>query len=221
MRKIQFVNGEYYHIFNRGVDKRAIFSEEKDYQRFLLSMNLLNDEEDGLLMQWRDYMKCRKKSREPFLKLGFRKRKFLVDTIAFCLNPNHYHFLIKQKVDRGIERFMHKIGTSYTKFFNEKYRRSGSLMQGKFKAIHIKNNAKLLYLSAYINQNSEVHGIEKAYKYSWSSYPQFIGKNKSGLCRTDIIMNQFRNINDYKEFCRDNLKEMIERKKDEKLLIEA
>ncbi|MDD5489785.1 MAG: transposase, partial [Candidatus Moranbacteria bacterium] len=143
MRKIKFANGEYYHIFNRGVDKRKIFLEEKDYQRFLLSLNLLNDEEDGLLLQWRDYMRCKEKSASPFQKLGFRNRKFLIDIVAYCLNPNHYHLLVKQRTGKGIEKFMHKLGTSFTKYFNEKYKRSGALLQGKFKAVHIKNNAKL------------------------------------------------------------------------------
>jgi len=220
MRKIQFANDEYYHIFNRGVDKRKIFLEEKDYQRFLLSLNLLNDKEAGLLLQWRDYMKCKEKSALPFLKLGFRNRKFLVDIVAYCLNPNHYHLLVKQRAEKGIERFMHKLGTSYTKFFNEKYRRSGVLLQGKFKAIHIKNNVKLLYLSAYINQNSEVHEIAKAEKYLWSSYSQYLGNKKFGLCRTHVISSHFKNVKEYKEFCRENLRGMIEKKQDEKLLIE-
>ncbi|MFA5925721.1 MAG: transposase [Parcubacteria group bacterium] len=220
MRKIQFANGEYYHIFNRGVDKRKIFLEERDYQRFLFSLNLLNDDEDGLLLKWRDYMKCKEKSSKPFLKLGFRNRKFLVDIIVYCLNPNHYHLLVKQRIEKGVERFMHKLGTSYTKYFNEKYKRSGVLFQGKFKAVHIKNNAKLLYLSAYINQNSQIHGIAKSDKYPWSSYSQYSANKKFCLCRTHVIVSQFRNAKEYKEFCKENLKEMIERKQDEKLLME-
>jgi REP element-mobilizing transposase RayT len=220
MRKIQFANSEYYHIYNRGVDKRKVFLDERDYQRFLLSLNLLNDKEDGLFLQWRDYMRCKEKSEKPFLKLGFRNRNFLVDILAFCLNPNHYHLLVKQRIKKGVERFMHKLGTSHTKYFNEKYKRSGVLFQGKFKAVHVKNDGKLLYLSAYINQNSEVHGIAKAEKWRWSSYPQYLSGKKLGLCKTDDILDQFRSTKKYKEFCRENLMEMLERKKYEKMLIE-
>jgi len=75
----------------------------------------------------------------------------LVDVVCYCLNSNHYHMILKQKSNDGIKKFMHKLGTSYTMYFNKKLKRSGSLFQGKFKSIHIDSNEYLLYLSAYVN----------------------------------------------------------------------
>jgi len=156
-RKTKFTNEQCYHAFNRGVDKRKIFLDQKDYERFLLSMILLNDETDGLMIQWRDYSKLNPKVKpSEFLRLNLRSagKKPLVEIIAYCLNPNHYHFILKQLAEKGIEKFMQKIGTSYTMYFNQKYKRSGSLFQGTFKSVHIDPDDYLLYLSAYVNKNN-------------------------------------------------------------------
>ena len=77
----------------------------------------------------------------------------LVEIVAYCLNPNHYHLIVKQISEKGIERFMQKIGTGYTNYFNKRYERSGALFQGKFKSIHIDSNEYLLHLSVYVFEN--------------------------------------------------------------------
>ena len=105
MRKIQLENGECYHVFNRGVDKREVFSGIKDYERYFLSMILMNDEQDGLMIKWRNFKESNPGvSLDEFLRLNLSERKKLVKIIAFCLNPNHYHFILKQVADRGIEK---------------------------------------------------------------------------------------------------------------------
>jgi len=83
----------------------------------------------------------------------------LVKIISYCLNPNHYHLLLEQKQEKGITSFMHKLGTSYTKYFNAKNNRSGSLFQGSYKSVPIKTDAQLFYISAYINGNPEIHPV--------------------------------------------------------------
>lgn len=224
MRKTIFANGEHYHIFNRGVDKREVFSDKKDYERFLLSMNLLNDKYDGLMIKWRDFRKSDAKATfDDFLKLGFRnfrKRKPLVEIVAYCLNPNHYHFILKQIEDRGIEKFFHKIGTSHTKYYNDKYKRNGTLFQGAYKAILIDSNEYLLYLSAYVNRNNFIHGYNKDDKWPYSSLPDYLGTAKSQLINKNIVLDQFRNINEYKDFLKDNSLDMRDKKEMEKYLIE-
>ncbi|PIP28298.1 MAG: hypothetical protein COX29_01860 [Candidatus Moranbacteria bacterium CG23_combo_of_CG06-09_8_20_14_all_35_22] len=221
MRKIEFANEEYYHIFNRGVDKRNIFIDTRDYERFLLAMDLLNDENDGLMIGWRDYKKSNPKSSlKDFLKLGFRKREPLIEIIAYCLNPNHYHFILKQEKDKGIEKFMHKIGVSHSKYFNKKNKRSGSLFQGKFKAVHIDSNEYLLYLSAYVNKNNFIHGYNKNDSWTYSSLPDYLGKRDEKLCNKEIILGQFKDANEYKEFLDRNATYMKEKKELEKYLIE-
>jgi putative transposase len=221
MRKIEFANDEYYHIYNRGVDKREVFSNTRDYERFLLAMDLLNDKEDGLMIMWRDFKKANPKSTlEAFLKPSFRKRDRLVEIVAYCLNPNHYHFILKQVEERGIERFMHKIGTSHTKYFNKKNKRSGSLFQGKFKATHIDSNEYLLYLSAYVNKNNFIHGYNKQDNWPYSSLFSYLGKRNNNFLKKDIILKQFKNVNDYKEFLEKNALYMRKSKELERYLIE-
>jgi len=219
MRKIQFANGEYYHVYNRGVDRRKIFQDTGDYERFLLSMEFLNDENDGLMLAWRDFRRSHPRAKLLDFPL-YKQRRCLVDFIVYCLNPNHYHLMLKQKTDRGIERLMHKIGTSYTNYFNTKNERSGSLFQGSFKAAHIKSNAKLLYLSAYINENHAVHGYKNnAWKYS--SLSDYLGKIKSGFCKKDVIMGNFSNDSKkYADFLKENSSYAKDKKEWDKYYLE-
>lgn len=221
MRKIQFAKNEYYHIFNRGVDKRQIFVGTADFKRFLTAMDLLNDEQDGKLIAWRDYKRNHPKTElSDFLKISFRVRKPLVRIVAYCLNPNHYHFLLTQIAENGIRKFMHKLGTSHTKYFNEKNGRTGSLFQGTFKSTHIKSNGLLIRMSAYINSNCEIHGIAKAESYPWCSFPEYSGKTATNLCKKEIILSQFRNFSEYREFVSENKKDFIKRRADEKMYLE-
>ncbi len=224
MRKTIFANNQHYHIFNRGTDKREIFSDIQDYERFLLSMNLLNDANDGLMIEWRNYKKTNPLAALDdflkFLKLGFRMRIPLVKIIAYCLNPNHYHFILEQIMDKGIEKFLHKIGISHTKYYNEKNKRNGSLFQGVFKSVLIDSNEYLLYLSAYVNKNNFIHGYNKNDDWKYSSLPDYLGKRDTELINKNIILNQFKNTDEYNEFLNNNALYMKNKKELEKYLIE-
>jgi len=220
MRNTIFANEKYYHVYNRGTDKRKVFIDKKDYERFLISMDLLNDEVDGLMIQWRDFKKANPKAElSDFLKPGFRRNP-LVEINCFCLNPNHYHFILKQLSEKGIENFMHKIGTSYTKYFNKKNDRSGVLFQGKFKAIHIDSNEYLLYLSAYVNRNNFIHGYAKNDNWQYSSLSEYLNKKEKGICEKKPIISQFRSIDDYEEFLSKNSIHLKEKKELEKYLLD-
>src|SRR3989344_7139585 len=126
MRKEVFVNGGFYHIYNRGNNKRKVFLGRGDLERFFQSMQEFNSEEPIGSIHISSF-------KEPLLRSSTSK---LVDFVCFCLNPNHYHFIIRQLTDKGIEKFMHRLGTGYTNYFNEKHKCSGSLFQGRYKAIH-------------------------------------------------------------------------------------
>lgn len=214
MRKAQFVTGEYYHIFNRGVDKRSIFDGKYDYGRFMQSMEDFNTTEPiGSIFE--HSFRKRLQLGNPVSKL--EKGKPLVGFVAYCLNPNHYHFILHQLVDRGIEKFMHKLGLGYTKYFNQKNRRSGVLFQGPFKGIHIDSNEYLLYVSAYVNLNNRVHSLGNGVsKSSWDEY----FKNRAGFCDKGVILDQFKNFSEYRNFARGALKIMLERKEMNHLLLE-
>jgi len=221
MRKITFVNEEYYHIYNRGVDKRTIFEDKNDLKRFFQSMKEFNTIDPiGSIYENFFY-----ENKIKILGNRVPKKEKLVNFVCYCLNPNHYHFILQQAVDDGIAKFMHKLGLGYTNYFNEKYKRSGSLCQGKYQAIHIDSNEYLLHLSAYINLNYKVHNLEKfggsATKLFKSSWDEYIGeKNENDFCEKDIILDQFGSAEDYKKFAEDSLKRIKENKQIKKLLLE-
>lgn len=115
---------------------------------------------------------------------------------------------------------MHKIGTSHTNYFNKKNKRAGSLFQGKFKAVHIKSNSKLFYLSAYVNMNHLIHGFkEREWKYSSLLDYLYLGKRKGGLCNKRVIMENFKSCADYGRFLEENVA-IKEKKEYEKYLFE-
>jgi len=223
MRKNPLVENEYYHIYNRGVDKRDVFLDDRDYRRFLLAMDLLNDKQDGLMIRWRDYKENHpRESVQNFLAAGVRQRDPLVEIVAYCLNSNHYHFVLKQgDNDNGIKLFMQRLGNSYTKYFNEKYKRSGVLFQGRFKSSIIKSN-NLLRMSVYVNCNSEIHDIHPARNYRWCSFVEYTDSSERGgqLCKKEVILDQFKNKQDYFDYALENIKDLRQRKQDEKLWLE-
>lgn len=210
MREIQFINGGYYHIFNRGVDKREIFLGQEDLGRFFQSLSEFNT----LAPIGSIYAASFR--RNNFLRNLVSKKEKLVDFICYCLCPNHYHFILRQSADRGIEKFMHRLGLGYTNFFNKKYQRSGSLFQGTFKANHINSDEYLLYASVYVNLNFKVHQLtSKFFSSSWEDYLQLGGNKK--FCDTDIVLGQFADVSEYKNFAENAIMIARERKELEKI----
>ncbi len=200
MRNIEFVNGEYYHIYNHGIDNRNVFMGDEDFKRFLKSIKEFNRVDlIGSLNDKRYKDFCHGDKTLSVESKDTLDTKCLVEIICYCLNSNHYHILLKQLMDKGIERFMHKLGVGYTNYFNNKYKRRGCLFEGTYKAKHIDTNEYLLWVSGHINGNSEIHNIVNADRYKWSSYKDYFD-NKSETCNMDTIINQFTSREEYKEF---------------------
>jgi len=149
MARIKPQTGEYYHVFNRGVEKRKIFLSEEDYQRFILCLKEFNCPEPVYSLY--------RMAQLPVEVKPLRKGK-LVEIVTYCLNPNHFHLILKQVAPNGVSEFMKRLGVGYTGFFNYKNKRSGVLFQGSYKLVHIKSTAHLLYLSAYVSDNYFIHG---------------------------------------------------------------
>ena len=159
MKKPQFVNNQIYHLYNRGVEKRKVFLDDGDHFRFIHDLSEFNDIEPALPSNIQ--FSLRRPSQftsqclevEP-LNIGKEgSKKPLIEILAFCLMPNHYHLLVRQLIDNGITRFMQKLGTGYTMYFNQKNKRVGSLFQGRFKAVPIENERHFLYIPYYIHLN--------------------------------------------------------------------
>jgi len=216
-RKTPLITGEYYHVYNRGVDKRTIFESKEDLYRFMESIREFNIKDPiGSLYE--------NSFKKP--KLGGFTPKYsepLVSFIAYCLNPNHYHLLLRQETDGGIAEFMKRLNGGYTSYFNNKNDRSGALLQGPFKSIHVDSNEYLLYLSAYVNKNDRVHqlgGETPKLVRSWSSWGEYTGdiSAEKSICEKDIILDQFKNVTMYERFVDDVVANVIERRKNEKEL---
>jgi len=192
MRKTALITGEYYHVFNRGVDKRQVFMDVFDSERFLKILSEFNTSKAvGGVRELEERLRGNSVS-VPGNKL--------VSLVAYCLNPNHFHILLRQDGEMGISKFMHRIGVGYTMYFNKKYKRNGALFQGAFKSKHVESNEQLLYVSAYVNLNDRVHTNSGkstvALSSSWSEYVS----ETPGVCETGIILGQFDAPSSYHKF---------------------
>lgn len=178
-RKIVFSVGEFYHLYNRGVEKRKIFLKEKDWTRFHKLICLANSMNP---VRFRDIENQTFDSidrGDPLVAIG-----------AYVLMPNHFHILIKEIIKNGLSRFMEKLTTGYSMYFNKKYERVGPLFQGRFKGEHINNDEHLKYLYAYIHLNpvkliepdwkergikDEKQALKHIGQYHYSSYKDYCG----------------------------------------------
>ncbi|MEK7520600.1 MAG: transposase [Patescibacteria group bacterium] len=208
---------EIYHVLDRGVDKRKIFLDKEDYFRFIHDLFEFNDKENADLASY-VFNKQYSDVRRPNIEIGRtdrKPRKLLVKIHAFCLMSNHYHLLLTPAVENGIALFMKKINGGYVKYFNEKYERKGTLFEGKYKRIIIKNEAHFIHLPYYIHLNPldlaapewrerKIKNYKKAINflesYRWSSYLDYIGKkNFPSVTQREFLMNFFESPKQYKE----------------------
>jgi len=205
MREI--IQGEYYHILNRGNNKQNIFKDDKDRIRFLFSIFFFQSSKKNNNIS-RELNKFVQHSMLNISEEMVRElcEERLVELVAFVLMPNHFHLIVRELEPGGVSKYMQKISNSYTKYINTKNETSGHLFQGTFKSVHIKDNPQFLYVSAYIHNNvRELKGWNgKEHLYPWSSFQDFIRENRWGeLLKTDIILNQFSekdNKEKYKSF---------------------
>ncbi len=144
-RNIEFAPGEFYHIYNRGVDKRIVFLDDNDRNRFIALLYLCNNTKAVQINNHRG-------STSVGL-FSVDRGGQLVSIGVYCLMSNHLHILLKEDKEGGISLFMQKVSTAYTMYFNRKYERTGPLFSGKFKARHVDNENYLKYLFAYIHLN--------------------------------------------------------------------
>ncbi len=153
MRKDPLITNQYYHIYNRGVDKRDIFMNKADLNRFALSVRKFNVVEP--IGSIKDLMLKKPEDSDV------QRPNPLVSIVCFCFNPNHFHFIIKQEVDGGISEFLKRLLGGYTKYFNLIHKRNGALFQGRFKSNLIDDDAYFLKIRPYVHLNYLVHEIPK------------------------------------------------------------
>lgn len=186
----EFSPEAYYHVYNRGVEKRIIFLDEEDYRVFL---NLLK----------------RYLSKTPTKDSSGREYEWLypeMELLAYCLMPNHFHLFVYQHDTDAVTRLMRGVGTSYTMYFNRKYKRVGTLYQDRFKATHITNDSYLQHISRYIHLNPREY-----LTWEYSSLPFYLGKKQADWVRPERVLEIFKG-SDYLEFVKDYIghKEILE-----------
>jgi putative transposase len=201
--------GEYYHLFNRGVLKSKLFLDTRDYARFLFILLYFQSEVPifNLSYSVTNFIKTK--------KFGVSDKKIreilenrIVELVAFAPMPNHFHLIIKEHQLGGISRYMQKVSVAYSKYFNAKYKKTGHVFQGAYKLVHIEDNDQLLYASAYIHKNpTEVLDWKnRPEQYPWSSYQDYIGDNRWGeLLVQDIILDQFETGQEYFEWVKNTI----------------
>lgn len=201
-REIPLVSNEVYHVINRGISLQLIFSNKKTYQRAIQTILYYQNKE--LPLKYSRFLSLANKKRLEILEKLRHQKDFLVEIIAFCLMPNHFHLLLRQVIDGGISKFLGNLSNSYTRYFNTKYKRKGPLFEGKFKAIRIENEDQLLHVSRYIHLNPNTSYITRTLNelenYPYSSFPEYIGKSKTKFCTKEVILCNFKNISSYKKF---------------------
>ncbi len=172
-RKVNFTQGGYYHIYNRGANRERIFQSDENY-RFLLQRV--------------------KENISPFQ----------VSVIAYCLMPNHYHFVLRQEGEKPLSGFMHAIFNSYSKAYNKMYNRSGTLFEERFKAIEVDRDEYLLHLCRYVHRNPlDAKVVSNLKDWKFSNYLEWIGKRNGVLVDHEFVREFFKTPMQYIEFVHD------------------
>ena len=213
-RKFNFSIGEFYHIYNRGTDKRDIFTNSYDFNRFLCLLHLCNS------INHVDIEKYFREGQSFTDILNTDVGDRIVDIGAWCLMPNHFHLLVREKPEGGISKFMKKLSTAYAMYFNKKFKRTGSLFEGCFKATHVNKDNYLKYLFSYIHLNP-IKIIEPKWKeggiankgnkekirkylgnYKYSSYMDYIGvkRKEADILNRAVFPKYFNNCFDFSDF---------------------
>lgn len=195
-----YIKDGLYHVYNRGVEKRSIFNNKKDYQVFL---NLFKEH----LSPPPKYMGTRTvtmNQRQVELPVIPRSNFYeKITLLCYCLMPNHFHLLIKQHDDDSLGRYMKSIGLRYSMYFNKTNKRKGKLFEGRYKAVRVSTDEQLLHLSRYIHLNptslpllKRARPLRKGLALTLfsqpSSYPDYLGKKKTSWIKTKTVLDYFK-----------------------------
>lgn len=182
-----YVLNSYYHAYSRGVAKQPVFLDDEDYVFFL-----------GLLKRYLSDQPAINSSRTPYPWYNNR-----LNLLAFCLMSNHIHLLIYQYDENALKEFMRSVMTSYSMYFNRKYKRVGPVFQSRYRASLIDHDNYLQHISRYIHLNPR-----NWQRYKYSSLPYYLDQKKAEWVKPDIIMSLFANnkkqyidfMKDYEEY---------------------
>lgn len=206
-RKVPIVVGEIYHVFNRSVARQPIFLNNKAYQRALETLYFYSFSKQNL--RFSHYNRLPQLQKAEFLQNLKLKAKRRIQMYAYCLMPNHVHFLIKEIEERGISTFMSNFQESFAKYFNIREDRTGSLFQSMFKAVRIESDEQFLHVSRYIHLNPltsfVIKDIAELETYSWCSFGEYLREQDQGIIDKDKVLSYFSSIKHFKSFTLDQV----------------
>lgn len=199
------VTGEIYHIYNQGLDKRPTFTNAREYTRALETIKFYQYNTDLKLSL---FLKLPGDEREKFISSYLKKENKHILILSFCLMPNHFHFLVQQAIENGISHFASDFQNSYTKYFNTKHERKGSLFLDQFKAVRIETDDQLVHVSRYIKLNPYssylVKTLPEVVNYPWSSFKEYINPLPLDISEKDLVLSFFKTPHGYQNFILDN-----------------
>ena len=199
MRKIPLVNNEVYHVYTRSLDNYITFKDESDFTRAIETIKFYRY--GKVPISFSTYLKT--KNKKIFsLKYELDINNSVVEIIAYCIMPTHLHLILKQLTDNGISSFIKNSLDSYTRYFNNKYSRRGTLWQGRFKSVYVESNEQLLHLTRYIHLNPTTASLVKnPEEWPYSSYLEYLNKSNNKICNYEEYLDM--DMKDYKKFVDD------------------
>ena len=200
-RKTPLVNNQFYHIFNRTIDGKEIFKNRKIIKRAIIALFYYQYQNPPLRLSY--FLEKSKEEKEKIWETLKQKNEKLVEIIAYCLMPNHYHLQLKQLVKNGISIFISKFQNSFTKYFNILTNRTGHLFESQFKAKIILNEEEFIHVNRYIHLNPYtsflITDIKDLKSYFASSLTEYFDE-KQGFCEKSLVLSHFKNLKDYWQF---------------------
>ncbi|MFH2085254.1 MAG: transposase [bacterium] len=204
IRKAPLVTGEYYHIYNRGINRRRTFTAENNYRDYNRAIQTLVYYRPTTNKLRYSHFLARPKDEQKDILTKLAESPHRVTIIAYCLMPNHFHLLLKQEEDGGISQYLADFQNSYTKYFDSKHKRSGALFDRQFKAVLMESENQLLHLTRYIHLNpysSNLVTNDQIASYPYSSLPEYLSGNYH-LANPGVVLDI--NPRRYESFVLDN-----------------
>jgi len=206
IRKTPIIKGQIYHVFNRSIGKQPIFTNNVEYFRIIETISYYYYLETPL--RFSHFNRLPNKLRNQTLDALLQSRK-RVEIFAYCLMPNHFHFLIREITNNGISSFISNIQNSFAKYFNTKNERSGALFQQMFKAVLIETDEQLLHVTRYIHLNPLtsfiLKDIDELTNYPWSSFQEYIGNDSRNIISKEFILGFFPTLEKFIEFTKNQI----------------
>jgi putative transposase len=203
-RNMTFVTSYVYHVYNRGIDGRSVFTNTLEHDRFISLIDFYRHSD--VPMRYSKYQDLPASLQTEATK-NIEKLPCMVTILAYCLMPNHFHLLLRQEKEHGIIQFVGNISNGHAKYYNSKHKRKGPLFQNSFKAVWVETDEQLLHVSRYIHLNpvtSSIIPVNRLESYPWSSYRMYLG-NETSFVETQEVLSHFQTTQKYKQFIVDQI----------------